>query len=293
MRVIEADMRDTALPLPLQGIRVLTLALNLPGPVAVARLRALGAAVTKVEPLDGDPLAAVSRAWYTALHDSVDIVRLNLKAPDDRAALDAYLEAADVLVTSSRPAALARLGLTPAGLLALYPRLAWVAIVGRPAPHENAAGHDLTYQAPAGLLTPPHLPRALVADLAGAEQTVSAALALLFARERGRGAGYTQVALSAAAEAFADPLRYGLTAPSGVLGGGSASYNLYATKRGWVALAALEPHFWRRLLQELGDDIALDDHARLQQVFLARTAAEWETWAVERGLPLVAIHDHV
>jgi alpha-methylacyl-CoA racemase len=91
----------------------------------------------------------------------------------------------------------------------------------------------------------------LVADLAGAERAVSAALLLLFTRERGRGAGYAQVALSEAAQSFAEPLRQGLTAPGGVLGGGFPGYRTYRARDGYVALAALEPHFWERLLQEL------------------------------------------
>jgi crotonobetainyl-CoA:carnitine CoA-transferase CaiB-like acyl-CoA transferase len=37
---------------------------NLPGPLAAARLHALGAAITKIEPPEGDPLAAACPAWY-------------------------------------------------------------------------------------------------------------------------------------------------------------------------------------------------------------------------------------
>jgi crotonobetainyl-CoA:carnitine CoA-transferase CaiB-like acyl-CoA transferase len=65
---------------PLQGIRVLTLATNLPGPVAVARLYQLGASVTKVEPPQGDALAHSRPDWYRALHQGQEVLRLNLKA---------------------------------------------------------------------------------------------------------------------------------------------------------------------------------------------------------------------
>ncbi|SLD27552.1 Predicted acyl-CoA transferases/carnitine dehydratase [Mycobacteroides abscessus subsp. massiliense] len=43
--------------LPLTGVNVVSLAINLPGPAACARLAEFGAAVTKVEPPGGDPLA--------------------------------------------------------------------------------------------------------------------------------------------------------------------------------------------------------------------------------------------
>ncbi len=48
---------------PLAGIRVVAVATNVPGPVAAARLRELGASVTKVEPPEGDPLGIVAPAW--------------------------------------------------------------------------------------------------------------------------------------------------------------------------------------------------------------------------------------
>ncbi|MCX7669717.1 MAG: CoA transferase, partial [Anaerolineae bacterium] len=47
---------------PLRGIRVVSLAVNLPGPLTAARYTELGAQVTKVVPPTGDPLAWVSPA---------------------------------------------------------------------------------------------------------------------------------------------------------------------------------------------------------------------------------------
>jgi alpha-methylacyl-CoA racemase len=48
-----------------------SLAFNLPGPVAAAALRDLGASVVKVEPPRGDPLAIVSPKWYADLKRGV------------------------------------------------------------------------------------------------------------------------------------------------------------------------------------------------------------------------------
>src|SRR5262245_46295387 len=204
----------------LDGIRIVNLALNLPGPVAAAKLRALGAMVLKVEPPDGDLLEHGCPAWYGELHQGQEVRRLNLKDPADRARLDALLESADLLLTAFRPAALERLDLSWPRLHERFPRLCQVAIVGYAPPHADRPGHDLNFQATAGLLTPPHLPKTCLADLAGAERAVSAALALLLARERGQGCGFVQVSLAEAAEDFAAPLRHGLTAPNGILGGG-------------------------------------------------------------------------
>ncbi len=274
---------------PLAGYRLLTLALNLPGPLAVARLQGLGATVIKIEPLTGDPLAHALPRWYESLHQGQTILRLDLKSDEGRRQLDELLARSDLLVTAMRSAALARLGLDWPALHARHPRVCHVAIIGYPPPHEDRPGHDLNYQARVGLVDPPQLPRTCVADLAGAEQAVSAALALLLARERGQEAQHVAVSLADAAEQFAAPWQYGATSPDGVLGGAYPGYGLYPTRDGWIALAALEPHFWDRLIRDLG--LPAPDRARLEQAFLARSAAEWEAWAVERGLPLSQVHE--
>lgn len=270
-------------------MRIVSLSVNLPGPVAAARLRGLGASVTKVEPPSGDLLAWAAPAYYEDLARGQKITTLDLKQPEDRARLEGLLENADLLLTSSRSGALGRLGVGWKELSVRHPRLSQVAIVGHPAPDDDVPGHDLTYQAGLGLLSPPDLPRTLLADLAGAERAVSAALALLLGRERGRGVGYAEVSLAESAADFAEPLRHGLTAPGGSLGGGLPEYNLYQTSKGWLSVAALEPHFWRKLLDELGlEDAGYEDLAR---AFRTRSAGEWEAWAAARDLPLAALRE--
>ena len=273
----------------LTGFRILTLAVNVPGPMAIARLAELGATVAKIEPPTGDGVARSAPDWYAAMHTGVDVRRLDLKTGEGQAQCAGLLAETDLLLTSSRPSALARLGLDWSMLHARYPRLCQVAIVGHGAPDQEVPGHDLTYLASAGVLAPPALPRTLAADLLGAERAASAALALLLARERGGEAGYVEVPLADAAEVLAQPLRHGLTRPGAGLGGGFGGYNLYATASGWVALAALEAHFWRRFRDETGLDDP--DVAAVRALFLTRTAEEWEAWGAARDLPLIALQE--
>lgn len=279
----------------LEDIRILSLALNVPGPVAIARLRDMGAAVVKIEPPAGDALAQASPEWYASLHHGVEVRRVDLKTAEGSAYLSTTLSKSDLLLTSQRAAALKRLGLAWPALAKGYPRLSQVAIVGYPAPDEDRAGHDLTYLAELGLLEPPRLPLTLSADLTGAEMAVSGALALLLAAAHARSAGqrlpdaerYTEVSLAAAARACARPLRYGLTGSEGVLGGRFPGYNLYKARQGWVAVAALEPHFLTRLQDSLA--LSVTSTEALAKAFLTRPAAEWERWAAERDIPLVAV----
>jgi crotonobetainyl-CoA:carnitine CoA-transferase CaiB-like acyl-CoA transferase len=273
--------------MPLGGFRIVNAAVNVPADVAAARLGGLGAAVTKVEPAEGDPLQAVSGELYARLTEGHDVVRLDLKTDDGRVTLGELLARSDVLLTSSRPSALARLGLARRDLEARHPRLVQVAIVGYPEPDQERPGHDLTYLSGYGLVSPPDLPQTLVADLGGAERAVTAAVALLLSRERGGRTRYAEVALADAAEAFALPWSYGLTVPGGVLGGGFPFYGLYEASGGWVAVAALEPRFRERLLVEL--DVAEPSAEAFTAAFATRTPADWERWAEERDLPIVAV----
>ncbi|MGE5095063.1 MAG: CoA transferase [Betaproteobacteria bacterium] len=270
----------------LAGLRVVSTALNLPGPVACARLRDLGASLVKVEPPEGDPLLGYCADWYGRLHAGATIRRLDLKSGAGRSAMAALLDEADVIVTAQRPSALARMGLD-AGSLQARPRLCHVAIVGHAPPHDDVAGHDLTYLAANGLVAPPHLPPTLFADMAGGERAATEALALVVARQRtGRG-GSAIVALADVALALAQPLREGLTAPGALLGGGLAGYNLYAAAEGWVALAALEPRFLQRLAEALG--AVPPTYEKLAAKFRERPAREWESWARQNDVPLVAV----
>src|SRR5215213_6964406 len=154
----------------LTDFRILTLAVNVPGPMAVARLAELGATVAKIEPPAGDGVARSAPEWYAAMHAGVDVRRLDLKIEEGQAQCGSLLAETDLLLTSSRPSALARLGLDWPTLHARYPRLCQVAIVGHGAPDQEVPGHDLTYLASAGVLAPPAMPRTLAADLLGAER---------------------------------------------------------------------------------------------------------------------------
>ena len=321
-------MEGIVVPLPvpptvLRGVNVLSLAPNLPGPIAARRLADMGAKVTKIEGPTGDLMAQAAPKYYEWLCTGQDVVQLNLKEEADRGQLKELLSTCDVLITSSRPSALARLGLSWEELHAAYPRLCQVAIVGHSGDDADLAGHDLTYQAHAGTLLPPAMPTVPVADLAGAELAVQAALALLLGRNAGEdsagpgaggqsvesqgaeeqgdgtaagGGGYHEVALADAAEAFAMPAQFGLSAPGGLLGGALPGYRIYeAAPAGgaeagaaptYVAFAALEPHFMARAMQLLGVDGTEEQFAA---VFRAKTAAEWEAWGIEQDVPIAEI----
>jgi alpha-methylacyl-CoA racemase len=271
----------------LQGVKIVSLALNVPGPVAAARLTKLGAEVTKIEPPAGDAASSVAAGWYQSLCQGQTVLRMDLKDPGGKARLDDLLASADLLLASFRPSALQRLGLDWERLHARYPKLCFVGIIGYPSPLQERTGHDLTYQSDLGLLRPPQMPATLFIDLAGAERAVSMALALLNQAARKGEAGCAWVSLHECARDLAEPLKAGLTSEGGLLGGGYPLYGFYQANDGWIAIAALEPHFAEHVLSEL--DLRKADRSELERIFLQRSAAAWESWAAERDLPLVAL----
>lgn len=260
-------------------MKIVSMAQNVPGPVAVARLVAGGASAIKIEAPWGDPLEGLCKSWYDELHAGVTIARLDLKSPDGMRALIDLLGSADVFIASHRPAALARLSLDAATLAMRFPLLRHLNIVGDTT-HPNEPGHDLTYQAQAGLLQG-ELPKTLLADLLGAERAHGAVIEMM---RHGSG-GSRVVGLFDALSVLTAPLRHGLTAPGGVLGGGNPAYGVYSAKDRKVAVGALEPHFRERLYAAL----ELPDGSPLASVMATKTAAEWEHWGRELDIPLKVV----
>lgn len=268
---------------PLAGLRVVSLAVNLPGPLAAARLRELGADVTKVEPPAGDPLEQYAPGWYAELAAGQHVLRLDLRSDEGRAELETLLGRSDLLLTSMRPSAAERLGLPQS---VRRHRVAHVEIVGSDGNGDEAEvpGHDLTYQAAHGLLRPGANPTVLVADTLGGERAVSAALLAWGSVARGAEPPHVRVSLDAAARAAGAGLRHGLTGPDGLLGGALPGYGIYATTDGHVAVAALEPQFAAALAEHVGRT-----REELAAAFAGRTTVEWEAVAAERDLPLAGL----
>ncbi|MDH6594789.1 alpha-methylacyl-CoA racemase [Variovorax sp. TBS-050B] len=283
--------------LPLAGVRVLSLALNLPGPAALLRCRGMGAVCTKLEPPAGDPMALYNKAAYAALHEGIAVEVADLKTEAGQARLHAALAQTDVLLTSFRPSALGKLKLDRATLQQRHPSLSQVAIIGAPGARAEEPGHDLTYLAESGLVTGTELPPTLYADMGGALLASEAVLqATLHARTSpGAGGLYLEVALNASADWLALPRTWGLTRPEGAVGGAHAGYRVYACADGRVAIAALEPHFAARLCEAAGAPSGdMFDPATREAIAAwvrTRTRAELDAMARERDVPLLTLAD--
>ena len=298
---------------PLTGIHVLDLSMLLPGPLATQILRDLGARVTKVEPPSpGDymalwpPMVGPISATYAAVNRGKEIISLNLKDDADRKRFFEIASTADVVLEGFRPGVIEKLGIGYAQLSTVNPRLVLCSIsgYGQDGPYAQRAGHDLNYQALAGVLsisggeaTSPANPPLQVADTAaGSYAAAMLVVAAIYERQTtGRGR-HIDVSMSeqllplmstlyaAAGAQDIDPRRDGE-----LLSGGAPCYRTFRTKDGqYLTIGALEPKFWSALVTRLGMPELVDTAfhggpdatgivARLADIFAGKTRAEWET----------------
>ncbi|WP_397409653.1 CoA transferase [Polaromonas sp.] len=285
----------------LQGLRILSLALNLPGPAALMRCRQVGATCIKLEPPAGDPMGLYNKPAYAQLHEGVKVLTADLKTEAGQKVLHRELEKTDVLLTSFRPSAIDKLGLGWKKIHSLYPALSHVAIVGAPGTLGEEPGHDLTYMAHNDLVTGLNLPPTLYADMSGSLMASEAVLqAALRRQEPYAGSGdphprgaFIEVALSEAAAYLALPRQWGLTQPSGSVGGAHAGYRIYPCQDGRVAVAALEPHFAAALCAAAGVEaadiramFAPATHEAIAAFMRTQTRAQLDQLAAAKDIPL-------
>jgi crotonobetainyl-CoA:carnitine CoA-transferase CaiB-like acyl-CoA transferase len=140
----------------LEGLRILTLAEQYPGPYATLLLADLGADVVIVErPEGGDP-ARMSPIFHAALNRNKRSITLDLKADADKASLVDLIRTADVFMEGYRPGTMERLGFGYSDVSSINSRIIYASIsgFGQGGPYRDRPAHDLSYQAIAGLLAP-------------------------------------------------------------------------------------------------------------------------------------------
>jgi len=293
---------------PLTGIRVVDFSTLLPGPLATLLLAEAGAEVIKIEPPGGEamrgypPFAGPESLIFALLNRGKQSRTVDLKAPGAVETLHALIREADVVVEQFRPGVMGRLGLDPETLRALNPRLIVCAITGygQQGPAAMEAGHDINFQARAGLLGlgadsagAPPLSAALVADIAGgAYPAVMNILLALRERDRsGQGCyldiGMADNVLPFLLTAYAQATQGQRPTPGGeLLTGGSPRYRLYRTRDGrYLACGALEQKFWENFcrLIELAPEYRDDSRdpaattAAVAAIVATLKAADWET----------------
>lgn len=283
---------------PLVGLKILEFGGIGPGPFCAMLLSDMGAEVLRIDRtgFETPEVDLPSRGRRSLV--------LDLKRRVDVEAALALMEKADVVIEGFRPGVMERLGLGPEVALGRNPRLIFGRMTGwgQVGPLALTAAHDINYIALTGALAaigpeegPPVPPLNLVGDFGGGSLYLAmGVLAAIIERDR---SGQGQVVDAAIVDGATSLMTayYGLARSRGFVGrrgrflldGSAPHYRCYACADGrFVALGAVEPHFYARFVELAGlDDPDLRRQAadadwpsvrkRLADVFRCRTRDEW------------------
>jgi crotonobetainyl-CoA:carnitine CoA-transferase CaiB-like acyl-CoA transferase len=300
----------------LKGVRVLDLGSYITAPYAAMLLAELGADVVKVEkPGTGDPFRAFNGGLYSthfqAHNRNKRSVALDYTKDAGRAALDALIADADVLLINVRPGVEDKLGIGPARLQALNPRLVYCSITGYGAdgPYSERPAYDNVGQALSGWLSMFHagsdarVPGPAVSDALTGLYAAMGILGALVERSRtGRGRR-VEVSMLEATIAFAtEPLGKMFATGAGVpmysRSAASQSFIVTCQDGQRIGLHLSSPEkFWLGLLKATQrEDLARkypDRQARIRDYdALARDLADiFSTRERDAWMPLLEQHD--
>lgn len=287
---------------PLSGIRAIEMAGLAPAPYAGMILADFGADVVRVDrsPTTGsrpDP----TRDYLARGKRSAGV---NMKDPAGVDLLLRLIEKADVLIEPFRPGVMEKLGVGPQVAMARNPRLIYARLTGwgQTGPYASMAGHDIDYIALSGALglcgrkgERPLPPVNLVGDFAGGGMLCALGVLLALFERSNSGKGQVVDAAMVDGAAHLSTFLFGLfhaglwSGERGInlLDTGAPFYDTYRTSDGgFMAVGAIEPQFYARLLEGLGLDAdALPHqmdrssweptHELFAKVFATKTRAQW------------------
>jgi crotonobetainyl-CoA:carnitine CoA-transferase CaiB-like acyl-CoA transferase len=260
--------------MPLSGVKVIEVGLNLAGPLAGEILAGLGAEVVKIErPEGGDdargwgpPFVQGASVPFQAMNRNKKSVTLDFKDQAAMVHLHALIAEADIFIQNLRPGVAEELGMGPAALLEANPRLIYcsIAAFGHQGPLRLKPGYEILLQAFAGLMSttgeengPPLRLGASVVDFGTGMWTTIAALAALRQRDRtGRGCvietSLFETALFWLCNAFAQyaasgkvPERHATGSPRQV------AFGAFETKNGPLVVGVANDRLFVKLAQAL------------------------------------------
>lgn len=256
----------------LEGITVLDFSTVGPGARCTRILADYGARVVKIGvPPKKTGLQVEPAHWAYSAGRGMERIRIDLKAPAGRAAVLKLAASADVILESYRPGVVKRLGIGYEDIRAVNPGIVYCSTsgYGQHGPASAWAGHDINYLAMGGYLActgpradgGPPIPGATIADAAaGGMHAALAIMAALLRRGKTGEGEYLDVSvvdgvISLMSLYVDQHLATGEEPGPGhdILTGRYACYDTYEASDGrWLAVGAIEPHFYANLCKALG-----------------------------------------
>jgi len=272
----------------------------------------MGAEVIKVEePGRGDYLRFLApyengvSVPFELLNRGKKSIVLNLETKQGQQILHKLVARADVFLESFRPGTTKKLGCDFEIIRQVNPQIVYCSLTGfgQTGPYRDLPGHDINFLALSGFLSlngknEPIVPALQVGDLAGGMLAALTITTALSARHQKKEAQYIDASML-------DALLSWLIIPLALHTGGNASmlagelpfYRLYRTRgSGFLAVAAIEPHFWEELCKLINrPDLVPDQYSSgsrrsevieaIQSALATKTSEEWFRIMREHQLP--------
>ena len=294
---------------PLEGIKILDLSSQVPGPYCSMLLADLGAEVIKIENIDGGDQSRLLPFLFNGINRNKKSISLNLKSSDAKGIFYRMAEKADVILEGFRPGVCKKLNIDYETIKEINPKIIYCSITGygQDGPYRDKPGHDINYLGYSGLLslerdlnTYSKMPGIPLADLAG---SMFAAVSILTAMiHRGKtGVGqYIDVSMTASVfSLISASLTAGFQGQRGNESLYIPHYGLFKTRdEKFITLGIMhEEHFWKKICSviDMGNLAGLDlfnriekreeISNRLQNLFLARNLDEWMAILNEADIP--------
>jgi crotonobetainyl-CoA:carnitine CoA-transferase CaiB-like acyl-CoA transferase len=305
-------------------VRVLDASRVLAGPFCGQVLGDLGADVIKVErPGAGDetrgwgpPFLGPYSAYYLSCNRNKRGITLDLAHPEGQRIFYELVRHSDIVLENFRGESADRLGLSPARLLEVQPRIIVCSIsgFGRTGPWKDVPGYDFAIQALSGLMSitgpeegPPCKVGVAVTDVLTGLYAAVAVLACLQARaQSGHGYAIDLALLDCAVAAQVNVVQAYLSSGTLPSRQGNAHlqivpYQLFATADGFVVVAVGNDGQWQRFCRAAGAaELAADPRfatnslrvqhrdvlvPQVEALLRTRTTAAWEGALREAEVP--------
>jgi formyl-CoA transferase len=305
--------------LPLARITVLDLTLARAGPTCVRHLADWGANVIRIEPpASGDEDIGGPRDGpdFQNLHRNKRAIRLDLKAPEGRAAFLRLAARADVIVENMRAQVKHRLRIAYDDVRAVNPRIVYGSIsgFGQDGPYAERPGVDQIAQGLGGLMSITGLPGQgpvrvgiPIADLTAGNLLVFAIMTALFEREA-TGAGRWVHTSLLEAQAFMLDFQAARWLMAGEVAGQAGNDHptgiptgVFPASDGPMNIAASSGRQWARFCEAIGRPEWLDHvpwhtqhgrsadraalNAAIGEVTRTRPVADWVALLTGAGIP--------
>ena len=294
----------------LDGIRVLDLTTNLPGPLASQMLGDFGADVIKIESLTGDPI----RQYPPFVNDDSQLnlllnrnkrsVALNLKQIEGLNIFYKLVTTCDIVIVGFRPLTIKKLKIDFPSLSKVKSNLIYCQLTGYGST-DDRVGHDLNYIGETGILNLtgpkdyPIVPGVPIADIGGGSlPTVITVLgALLQRKDKPQYFDISMVEhLLPWLSVVAAEYLAGLGEPERTLhalSGYIPWYSVYQTNdKRFVSFAPIESKFWMNFCNAIHRSDLLDKQHNLEfcekelpEIFRSRTAEEWTQIFTDFDIP--------